>query len=64
MTGLRCGSSFVWALMDALHWRTFQNRVRAEVVFMGTPLALAMLSPRRLPALFIGSSLIIQVHFS
>jgi hypothetical protein len=52
--GTLFGVALVWAFADALHWDTFRNHVALEIVFVGVPLVLAALSPRRLFALFIG----------
>jgi hypothetical protein len=52
--GLLFGVALLWAFSDALHWENFRRHLAAEIVCVGIPFALALLSPRRLLALFLG----------
>ncbi len=58
--GLLFGVALLWAFFDAtLHWDTFKSHLLSEVVSVSIPLVLALLSPRRLLAVFIGLSIIL-----
>ena len=56
--GLLLGGSLIWALSDTtFHWETVKTHAFAEVVCVAIPLALALLSPRRVLTVFWGWSL-------
>jgi hypothetical protein len=55
--GMLLGASLIWALSDAtFHRGLFKIHVLAEVLCVAIPLALALLSPRRILAVFLGMS--------
>jgi len=57
--GLLLGGSLIWALSDtSFHWETFKTHTFAEVVCVAIPLALALLSPRRILTVFLGLSVV------
>jgi hypothetical protein len=57
--GLLLGGSLIWALSDTtFHWETFKTHAFAELVCVATPLGLALLSPRRILAVFLGLSIV------
>jgi hypothetical protein len=55
--GFFWGIPFFWASTDALQWDAFRQHWWRELIFVAMPLAIAMVSPRRLLVLFIGLSL-------
>jgi hypothetical protein len=55
--GMFWGIALVWASFDALQWRAFIHNVPKEVAFVAIPLAIAMVSPRRLAVLLVGMGL-------
>ena len=57
--GLLLGASLVWAFADTMQWRSFKSHIAAEIVFVGIPFVLALLSPRRLLVFFLGLSLVL-----
>jgi hypothetical protein len=53
--GMFFGVALLWAFFDAtLHWETFKTHLVGEIVSVGIPFALALLSPRRLLTVFLG----------
>jgi len=54
LLGMFWGIAFVWATIDALNWQSFARNLPKELIFVAAPLAIAMLSPRRLLVIFIG----------
>ena len=59
LLGLAFGIALFFFFSDALRWATFEKHVFAEVIFIGVPFGLAMLSPRRLLTVFLGLSLLL-----
>jgi hypothetical protein len=59
LLGLTFGIALFFFLSDALHWETFKKHIFTELIFIGVPLGLAILSPRRLLTVFIGLSLLL-----
>src|ERR1700730_126652 len=58
--GMLFGVALLWAFVDAtLHWDTFNRHLVGEIVSVSIPLVLALLSPRRLLAVFIGLGVIL-----
>lgn len=57
--GTLFGGTLIWSFSDALHWVNFKKHVLTELIFVGIPFLLALLSPRKQLALFIGFSLIL-----
>jgi hypothetical protein len=55
--GMFWGIALVWASFDALQWQAFVRNVPKEVTFVAGPLAIAMVSPRRLVVLLVGMGL-------
>jgi hypothetical protein len=58
--GMLFGVALLWAFVDAtLHWDTFNRHLVGEIVSVIIPLVLALLSPRRLLAVFIGLGIVL-----
>jgi hypothetical protein len=58
--GLLLGGSLIWALSDTtFRWETFKTHAFAEVVCVAVPLALALLSPRRILMVFLGLCIVL-----
>jgi len=58
--GILFGVALLWAFFDAtLQWDTFNRHLVGEVVSVSIPLVLALCSPRRLLAVFIGLSILL-----
>ena len=55
--GFFWGVPLVWASFDALRWTTLSQNWWKELAFVALPLAIAMLSPRKLLVLCLGLSL-------
>ncbi len=57
--GVLFGGALIWAFADAIHWKTFKHHLVGELVWVGIPCCLALLSPRRLLTLSLALSLIL-----
>ncbi len=59
LLGLTFGIALLFFLSDTLHWEVFEKHIPSELIFIGVPFGLALLSPRRLLTVFLGFSILL-----